>query len=207
MSIPAAILPVTRVFQQLGISYYVGGSIASTAYSLPRSTYDIDVAADIRPHHVALFVAALEAEYYIERAAVLDALARRDAEASFNITHHATGLNIDIFVTAGRPFDHSRYARAQDHLLPGATESIKLASPEDMVLNKLLWYWQDQIESVKQWRDTQSIIRVQGNALDLGYLRWWAAELNIGDLLEAAFRGDPPPRSGSDNEPRQERLF
>jgi hypothetical protein len=75
------------------------------------------------------------------------------------------------------------------------------------VLNKLLWYWQDQIESVKQWRDTQSIIRVQGNALDLGYLRRWVAELNIGDLLERALRGDPPPRSGSDNELHQERLF
>jgi hypothetical protein len=206
MSIPAALLPITRVFQQLHIAYYVGGSIASTAYSLPRSTYDIDVAAAIQPHHVAPFVAPLGADYYIDRGSILDAIAR--AEASFNITHHATGINIDIFVTADRPFDRSRYSRAQDHVLPGATEPIKLASPEDMVLNKLLWYWQDEIASEKQWRDAQSIIRVQGNALDQRYLREWAGRLNISSLMDAALRGDPPPRLGSGtDEPQQGRLF
>ena len=206
MSIPAALLPITRVFEQLRIAYYVGGSIASTAYSLPRSTFDIDMAAAIEPRHVAPFVAALEADYYVDRGAILDAIAR--AEASFNLTHHATGINIDIFVTADRPFDRSRYRRAQDHLLPGASEPIKLASPEDMVLNKLLWYWQDEIASERQWRDAQSIIRVQAGALDLAYLRAWAADLNIAALLEAALRGDPPPHRGGGTEaPQQGRMF
>jgi len=182
MSIPAALLPIARVFQQLQIAYYVGGSIASTAYSLPRSTYDIDIAAALQPRHVAPFVAALAADYYIDRGAVLDAIAR--AEASFNITHHATGINIDIFATADRPFDRSRYRRAQEHLLPGATEPIKLASPEDMVLNKLLWYWQDAIEREKQWRDAQAIIRVQGPTLDQRYLSEWATALKISALLD-----------------------
>lgn len=206
MSIPAALLPITRVFGQLHIAYYVGGSIASTAYSLPRSTYDIDVAAAIEPRHIVPFVAALDGDYYIDSGSILDAIAH--AEASFNITHHATGINIDIFVTADRPFDRSRYSRAQDHLLPGAAESIKLTSPEDVVLNKLLWYWQDQIERAKQWRDAQGIIRVQGDALELGYLRQWAATLQIAPLLDAALRGDPPPRQGGGtDEPQQGQLF
>lgn len=207
MAIPAALLPITRMFQQLGIAYYVGGSIASTAYSLPRSTYDIDIACDIQARHVAPFVAELGGDYYIERSAVLDAITHREREASFNITHHATGINIDIFVTAGRPFDRSRYLRAQDHLLPGTAELVKLASPEDIVLNKLLWFRQDGIESEKQWRDVQAIVRVQLAALDRAYLRQWASGLGIGDLLEAALRGDLPPRTGADTEPSQGRLF
>lgn len=207
MSILAALLPVTRMFTQLHISYYVGGSIASTAYSLPRSTYDIDLAADIQPRHVAPLVADLEAEYYIDRAAILDAIAQRDQEASFNITHHATAINIDIFVTAGRSFDRSRYQRAQDHTFPGASEPIKLASPEDVILNKLMWSRQDGIESEKQWRDVNSIIRVQGQALDLRYLRKWAATLNLRELLDAALRGDAPPPAGSDQQPDQGRMF
>lgn len=207
MSIPLALLPVTRTFTQLRIAYYVGGSIASTAYSLPRSTYDIDLAADIQPRHVAPLVAALEAEYYIDRAMVLDALTYRDREASFNITHHATGINIDIFVTAGRPFDRSRYQRAQEHTFPGTSEPIKLASPEDVILNKLMWFCQDGIESEKQWRDVSSIIRVQGQALDLGYLRKWAASLNVRELLDAALRGDAPPPAPGGEQPDQGRLF
>ena len=206
MSIPSALLPIARVLEQLRIAYYVGGSIASTAYSLPRSTFDIDVAAAIEPRHVAPLVAALEGDYYVDRGAILDAIAR--AEASFNITHHATGINVDIFVTADRPFDRSHYRRAQAHLLPGGSEPIKLASPEDMVLNKLLWYWQDGIASERQWRDAQSIIRVQSGALDLAYLRAWAADLNIGALLETALHGDPPsqPEGGTEGV-RQGRLF
>lgn len=207
MSIPAALLPITRMFEQLQIAYYVGGSIASTAYSLPRSTYDIDLAADIQLHQVAPLVAALEVDYYIDRGAVLDAIDHRDHEAAFNITHHATGINIDIFVTADRPFDRSRYQRAQDHLFPGATEPIKLASAEDVVLNKLLWYWQDGIESAKQWRDVQSIIRVQDTALDLPYLRTWAVTLGVRALLDTALRGDTPSRSGDDETLQQGQLF
>lgn len=193
MSVPAALLPVTRLFTQFQIAYYVGGSIASTAYSLPRSTYDIDVAADVQLRHVAPLVAALDAEYYIDRSTILDAIAHRDREASFNITHHATGINIDIFVTADRPFDRSRYERAQNHIFPGASEPVKLASPEDVILNKLLWFRQDGIESEKQWRDVSSIIRVQDKALDLRYLRKWATILNVRALLDAALKGEIPP--------------
>lgn len=207
MSIPAALVPITRTFTQLRIAYYVGGSIASTAYSLPRSTYDVDVAAALQSHHVAPFVTALETDYYIDRGAVLDAIARREQEASFNITHHATGINIDIFVTADTAFDRSRYVRAIDHLLPGATEPIKLASPEDIILNKLRWFRQEGIEKAKQWRDVQSIIRVQDQALDRNYLRIWATTLTLGDLLEAALTGDAPPTGGNAEAPTQSRLW
>lgn len=165
------------------------------------------MAADMQPRHVAPLVAVLEAEYYIDRSAVLDAIARRDQEASFTITHHATGINIDIFVTAGRPFDLSRYQRAQDHIFPGASESVKLASPEDVIVTKLLWFRQDGIESQKQWRDVNSIIRVQGQALDFHYLRTWADRLNVRSLLDAALRGDAPPPAGSDQPPQQGRMF
>ena len=199
MSIPSALRLITHVFAQLRISYYVGGSIASTAYSLPRSTFNIDIAADIQPAHVAPFVAMLETEYYIERSDVLDALLGREREALFNITHYATGINIAIFVTAGRPFDEARYQRAQDHVFPGMSEPIKLASPEDVILNKLVWYRQDGIESQKQWRDVGSIVRVQAQALDLHYLRQWSALLDVATLLEAALRGDTPPEAAPHN--------
>ncbi len=164
MSISSALLPVTRTFIRFRIPYYVGGSIASTAYSLPRSTVAIDVAANLQSRHVAPLVAALDGEYYSDRAAVLDAIAHRDREGSFNITHHATGINSALFVTAGRPFDRSRYQRAQDHIFPSASEPMKLASSGDVILTKLLWFRQDGIEREKQWRDVNSIIRVQGQA-------------------------------------------
>jgi len=53
--------------------------------------------------------------------------------------------------------------------------------------------------------DVQAILRVRAGALDHAYLRHWAAELSIGEVLEVALRGEHPPAPGAD--PRQQRLF
>lgn len=39
------VLEVVRVFESLGIDYYIGGSLASSAFGIARSTMDIDIAA------------------------------------------------------------------------------------------------------------------------------------------------------------------
>jgi hypothetical protein len=202
MAIPAAILPVTRVFVQMGIPYYIGGSIAGSAYSLPRTTYDVDMIADMQASHVVPFVVRLDADYYVDRGAILDALVHR---SSFNMMHHATGINIDVFIPGDRPFDRIQFSRVQAHMLPGTDEPVNLASPEDVILNKLAWYVLGNYVSDQQWRDVQALLRVQGDRLDTRYLRHWAAALDLSTLLEFALRGErPPPREEGH---RQEPLF
>ena len=203
MTIPIALSPVIARFTQLQIPYYIGGSVASSAYSLPRTTYDVDIVADLRPQHVAPFVAALIDQYYVDRGAMLDALAQR---SSFNMIHQATGINIDVFIPQGRAYDQAQFARVQAHQLPGMELLVNLASPEDVVLNKLAWYELGNRVSDQQWRDAQGILRVQAGALDLAYLRDWATDLGIGELLEAALRGERPTPAPPDD-PRQQRMF
>ena len=147
-------------------------------------------------------LALLIGDYYVDKGAVLNAIARR---ASFNMTHQATGINIDLFIPQNRPFDRNQFARAQAHTLPGADRPVNLASPEDVLLNKLIWYELGNRVSDQQWRDAQAIIRVQAGALDLNYLRRWAADLGVADLLETALRGERPPSPGDD--PQQQRMF
>jgi hypothetical protein len=202
MSIPAAILPVIAAFTSLQVPYYIGGSVASSAYSLPRTTYDVDMVADMQPRAVAPFIAALADQYYLDRGDILEAISRH---SSFNMTHQATGINIDVFIPQGRPFDRVQFERVQSHMLPGADQPVNLASPEDVLLNKLLWYELGNRVSGQQWRDVQAILRVQADALDQAYLRRWGTDLSIGELLEAALRGERPPAPGAD--PQQGRLF
>jgi hypothetical protein len=47
---------------------------------------------------------------------------------------------------------------------------------------------------------------VQPGALDLAYMRRWAGDLGIGELLEAALRGERPTPTPPDD-PRQQRMF
>ena len=203
VSIPSAILPVTELFNRLEVAYFIVGSIASSAYSLPRTTYDVDIVAGLKFEHINGFVVTLEADYYIDRGTIVDAIAR---SSSFNLTHQATGINIDIFVPADRPFDRIQFVRARGHILPGADSPVNLASPEDILLNKLVWYELGNRVSDQQWRDVQALLRVQDEALDRDYLRQWAGELQISQLLEAAFRDERTLATPPDD-PIQQRLF
>ena len=61
-----------------------------------------------------------------------------------------------------------------------------VASPEDMVLQKLMWYRDGGGVSDRQWGDVIGVIKTQGNRLDLAYLHLWADRKGIADLLERA---------------------
>ena len=58
---------IIKVFENLKISYFVGGSLASSLHGIPRATQDVDVVADIQKEHVAPLVAKLKDEFYIKR--------------------------------------------------------------------------------------------------------------------------------------------
>jgi len=42
--------------------------------------------------------------------------------------------------------------------------------------------------SERQWRDIRGVLNTQEGELDLDYLRKWAEELKVNDLLERAFK-------------------
>jgi len=63
-----------------------------------------------------------------------------------------------------------------------------VATAEDTILAKLEWYRMGGDVSEQQWRDVLGVMKVQADRLDLAYLRQWAAQLNISDLLERAIK-------------------
>src|SRR5690349_25079376 len=80
----AAITPVVDAFEQLGISYHIDGSVASSVYGVARSTLDADLVADLQYAQIAPFIARLGTTYYLDERAIRDAVQRR---ASFNLIH------------------------------------------------------------------------------------------------------------------------
>ena len=63
-----------------------------------------------------------------------------------------------------------------------------VASPEDTVLLKLRWYRLGHEVARQQWSDAVGVMKVQGNALDVGYLMEWARRLQVADLLQKALQ-------------------
>ena len=73
-----------------------------------------------------------------------------------------------------------------DSAPPSRARTFAVATPEDIVLRKLVWYRAGDEVAQQQWRDVLGVLRVQGNRLDLGHLRHWATPLGVNDLLERA---------------------
>lgn len=183
----AALAPIAERFEEMGISYQIGGSVASSAVGLPRSTLDIDLVAAIRVDQAQAFTEGLERTYYVDAEMIRDAVRRR---SSFNLVHLSSMLKLDVFVPKAEPFAVEAFRRRLEIRLGGGPDSrtYPISTAEDVVLHKLDWYRLGGHVSERQWGDVLGVLRVQHGSIDLAYLRRWASELDLLDLLEQALR-------------------
>jgi hypothetical protein len=181
----AAMIPVVAAFERFQVRYYVGGSVASTAYGHMRTTQDVDFVADLALRHVTPLVQSLEGLYYVSVSAVSEAIKRRSC---FNLIHLATSFKVDVFVPKERDYDRQVFDRIRRCSFDpdDPQRQFFVASPEDVVLAKLQWYRLGDEVSERQWLDVTRVIAVQRNVLDRSYLEKWAANLGVADLLERA---------------------
>ncbi|MBC7911671.1 MAG: hypothetical protein H7Y30_14290 [Pyrinomonadaceae bacterium] len=189
METPFAVLSeITRVLEELGIAYVVVGSFASSMRGLYRATADVDILADINPAQIEPLVTALQENFYLDEQAVRRAVAQH---RSFNAIHFDSIFKVDIFVPLESAFSHQQLARRQlEKIAPDIEQGIYVATAEDTILAKLKWYRAGGEISDAQWTDVLGIIGTQGTDLDMDYLREWANELNVRELLEAALSGE-----------------
>jgi hypothetical protein len=180
----AVTLAVTDALERLRVPYFIGGSLASAAQGAARSTLDADIIADLAAEDVQALLKALAGDFYCDADMIGEAIRNR---SSFNLIHLATMFKVDIFINKGRPFDQSQFERRvlqSFSTLP--PRSAYIASPEDTILSKLVWYRLGGEASDRQWGDTLSVLRAQEGRLDDGYLALWAGRLGVTDLLDRA---------------------
>lgn len=177
--IAAGLARLLAVLERLGIGYYVCGSVASSVHGLPRTTMDVDLVVALTPELVPAFARELKGEFYADPEMMREALA---AGRAFNLIHFASSLKLDIFPLAGDAFAGAQFARRRTALYEAL--QFPIASPEDTILSKLVWYRAGGEVSERQWNDVRGIVAVQGGQLDMAYLRDWAPRLGVADLLD-----------------------
>lgn len=179
------LLDFTLVLAELGIQYVVVGSFASSARGFQRATRDVDILAKIGLEQVESIYERLTGRYYVDRLSIRSAVLNR---SHFNAIHLASMFKVDVFV----PSDSDRLSQQQlnrhlpEKLSPDSDAIVYMATAEDTLLAKLIWYRKGHQVSDRQWADVLGIIRLQGERLDLVYLEDWAAQLGLTELLNRA---------------------
>lgn len=161
------------ILEQLKIEYYVTGSLASAAFSLPRTTADVDVVIQLRPDKIDDFVAALDPDrFFFDTQTIRDAVKNR---SMFNIIDKQSIFKIDFIIPATSYSAHC-FSRAVRRTTVNDVTAM-FASPEDVILNKLLFFQMSRSE--KHLIDIGEMLRISGEQLDWKYLDQWADYLDI----------------------------
>lgn len=186
MSVPAsAFARLLAVLDRMEIPYLVGGSVASSAHGVPRTTLYVDLVVDLGPERIDEFADDLHGEFYADADIIREAFARGRAA---NLIHLGTAWKFDLFPLRRDEYSRISFARRSfREVRPDGKEAVEcaIASAEDTILRKLEWYRAGGGTSERQWSDLRDVSRAARGRLDLEYMRKWAAELTVGDLLES----------------------
>ena len=178
-------LDVAAILNRLDIPYLVGGSVASSLMGEMRATEDVDIVADLTIEKVIPLLQMLQPRFYVSEDAIRDAI---KFQRSFNLIDNESLGKVDVFILKNNPFPQIEFQRRRSLVVrrnPDCT--LVLPTPEDIILQKLVWYRMTKNESQRQWRDVLGVLKLQGDRLDFDYLQKWAVELSLSNLLETAY--------------------
>ena len=183
------LLMVVTTLEELKIPYCIGGSFASSIHSISRATMDADLLAEINADQARALAAKLQDEFYADEQAIVKAV---QAKRSFNLVHLDSMFKVDIFVAKGSGFEAMQLQRRQiKSLKPDSHQTAYVTTAEDIILAKLDWYRRGNEVSDRQWSDVLNVIKVQGSKLDFEYMKHWARELGVAELLAEALEDSP----------------
>ncbi len=172
-----ALKPVIEILNTLKVPYMLVGAIAVNYYSVPRLTHDADLVVQIPPQHIDNICKSLENKYYADTEMIKEALV---SSGQFNFIHFDTGFKIDFWVLRKDEFSQLQFSRK----IPGKIfgQDVFLISPEDLILTKLSWYKDSDIQ--KHFLDAVGVYRMQRKILNTEYLYKWAQDLNLIEILK-----------------------
>jgi hypothetical protein len=176
-----------RRLNRLELSYFLTGSMASNYWGIPRTTHDLDFVVQIPPSAIERFVSEFSGDFFIDEPAVRAAY---KPPHQFNAIDLRSALKVDFWLPKPEPFDREMFSRRMNVTL--FHEPAWITTAEDSILHKLLW--NKITPSDRQLIDAAGVLAVQGEKLDLPYLKGWAEELGIVAELNRLLRGAIKPK-------------
>jgi hypothetical protein len=177
MEITGLLLKIAEILDKLKIPYIVTGGMAVSVWGRTRYTADVDIVVELLEKNINLLakeLLAVDKDVYVSEEAMLEAL---KIKGEFNFIHPQSQLKVDFWVVKNA-FNKQEINRAVVREIDG--KKVNFASPEDLILSKLLWY--QQSESTRQLEDIESVLRI--SKVDMDYVKKTAEKQGTCGILE-----------------------
>jgi len=163
-------------FERNNIPYMLSGSVAMSAYTVPRFTRDFDFVVHLKKENVPQLLEEFSEGYYCDEDVVKDAIA---AKTMFNIIDHKSNYKADFMILKNNSYSHVEFERRKKEIVHNI--SLYIVSPEDLLISKLLWI--QEVQGNLQVEDIKILAALP--QIDWDYIRHWinTLKLNTFNLL------------------------
>jgi hypothetical protein len=176
---------VIDALEATGAEYAIWGGLAVVAYGEPRFTQDLDILLSPAGFSVSLFVRALEKTHHsVDKMAVRQAM----SGGFFSVIHLPYQIKADFYVPVEPEFQ--AIIRELIYLPFDEVRRAAYITSTSLVIAKLRVY-QDGLSS-RHLEDIASIVRLQGNKLDLQRIDILAAKMGLLGLWRALWEENQP---------------
>jgi hypothetical protein len=177
---------VRKVIAQLerdASEYFLVGAIAYNLYGIPRFTKDADFVLSLTVADVEQLFAGLPEELSIDPQSRMELFT---ATTRWVANHAGTELKIEFFLLGNDAHHQEEFRRRRRAWLPKIEAEAWVATAEDLVIQKLRWARNKDID------DVRNILAVQGEALDFAYIEKWCGQHGTLSRLREVRASIPP---------------
>lgn len=168
-----ALKAILRVIKRQEIPYMVMGGMALSIWGRIRATYDVDVALAVEEARLPHLLKGLQSVHFLT-APPQAMRGHRLFVCRYLKSTKGLPVEVDLFVAKG---DYQRQAIVRAVTVAIGREKIRVISPEDLILYKLL------ADRPIDRLDVQMILEEHKGRLDKRYLARWAQKLGISRAL------------------------
>lgn len=163
---------VTKKLDEASIPYMITGSLALNFYGHVRATNDIDIVIQVNVGDYKKIYELFRNDFYISEDALQGALR---SKGMFNIIDNEEVFKVDFILVKDNSISEMQFSRRKT--IKVGTNQLNVISPEDLILNKLLWARES--DSDRQKKDVRNILKILGDKLDHDYLTDMSKKLGV----------------------------
>ena len=169
------------------VDHMVTGAFAVGFYGIPRSTKDVDlvIGVEIGSDAIERIISRLDPDVEFGTQVQFDTLTR--GRRHVGRSRKSAPLQVELFECFGDTFVMQQFARRRKLLSPQLKRVTWLPTPEDVVVQKLRWGRNKDLD------DARDVLAVQGpETLDMAYIENWCTIHGTMERLANALAGIPP---------------